>query len=144
MRGTSYTFRLISDRDIKVVSRVSFFDFALSCNGFDISLTMPPIIMSTEGLLLICFIFCLQLQLCHGFAISRTSTNHNNNKLLMAMMIDDGDDDGNQHEEKRRRQMILATLSALMVDPLPVLSVNEFCLVPLVLLPNCLLLLLDF
>ena len=41
------------------------------------------------------------------------------------MMIDDGDDGCNEHEEKRRRQMILATLSALMVDPNPVLSVNE-------------------
>lgn len=41
------------------------------------------------------------------------------------MIDDDGNDDGNEHEEKRRRQMILATLSTLVVDPLPVLSVNE-------------------
>ena len=42
------------------------------------------------------------------------------------MMVDDDGNDGcNEHEEKRRRMMILATLSALVVDPLPVLSVNE-------------------
>ena len=87
--------------------------------------------MSTEGLLFICFISCLRLQSCQGFAICPSTTIHMvRNKLLMAMMIDDGDDGCNEHEEKRSKPFYLGKipLIAIVFPPIGFIMLIQYLL----------------
>ena len=82
------------------------------------------IVYEVDMRLLIFFISCMELQLCHGLAIGRS------NMMRMVHKIVDGDDGNSKQDivgieskatEEGRRQMIIVTLSSLAA-PIPALS----------------------